>query len=346
MVKHFASNIITLMIVALVFAGGILAWGSAQMQKPGSFSEDVVFEVRAGDRLKTVSERLEEQGLIDNAMIFRIAARSAGDDTRLKFGEYKIPAYASMREVLDLVTSGRALAYQITIPEGLTSFQVVARLLEEPLLTGEIDEIPPEGSLAPDTYSISKGDSRASLIRRMTLAQHKIITEAWELRAEGLPLKDTDEALTLASIVEKETALPEERPLVASVFINRLNRGMRLQTDPTVIYGVTKGRGDLGRGLRQSELRKKTPYNTYVIEGLPPTPIANPGKASIEAVLNPAKSNYLFFVADGTGGHAFAETIDEHNRNVRKWRKIEAERRARQAQIDKQKKAEAEAENE
>ena len=346
MIKHFASNAITLMIVALGFAGGILAWGSAQMQKPGDFSEDVVFEVKVGDRLNAVSERLEEQGLIDNAMIFRIAARSSGDDARLKFGEYKIPAYASMQEVLDLVTSGRALAYQVTIPEGLTSFQVVARLLEEPLLTGEIDEIPPEGSLAPDTYSISKGDSRASLIRRMTLAQHKIITEAWELRAEGLPLKDTDEALTLASIVEKETGLPEERPLVASVFINRLNRGMRLQTDPTVIYGVTKGRGDLGRGLRQSELRKKTPYNTYVIEGLPPTPLANPGKASIEAVLNPAKSNYLFFVADGTGGHAFAETIDEHNRNVRKWRKIEAKRRAEQARIDKQKKAEAEAENE
>jgi UPF0755 protein len=332
MVRHFVSNALTLLIVAMTLVGGVIAWGAAQMDKPGGFTEDVVFEVKAGDRLQAVSERLEEKGLIGNSTIFRIAARYKGDDQRLKFGEYKIPAFSSMEDVLALVTSGRALAYQVTIPEGLTSFQVIARLKEEPLLEDDWTVIePPEGSLAPNTYSISKGDTITSLVRRMTLAQHKIITEAWELRADGLPLETPDDALTLASIIEKETGVNSERELVSSVFINRLNRGMKLQTDPTVIYGVTKGKGDLGRGLRQSELRTKTDWNTYVIEGLPPTPIANPGKAAIEAALNPASTDFIFFVADGSGGHAFAVTIGEHNKNVREWRKIEAKRRAEEA---------------
>ncbi|MFT5000114.1 MAG: UPF0755 protein [Paracoccaceae bacterium] len=333
MVRHFASNAITLLIVAMTLVGGIIAWGGVQMQSPGDFADDVVFEVKKGDRFDAVSERLAEGGLISDARIFRISARYSGDNNRLKFGEYKVPAYSSMDEVLALVTSGKALAYQVTIPEGLTSWQVVQVLNEEPLMSGEIleSEIPPEGSLAPNTYSISKGDDRKQLLRRMTLAQHKIITEAWELRAEGLPLNSPDEALTLASIIEKETGVKSEREIVASVFINRLNRGMRLQTDPTVIYGVTKGKGNLGRGLRLSELRTKTEYNTYVIDGLPPTPIANPGKAAIEAALNPGTSNFVFFVADGTGGHAFAETIGEHNRNVKAWRRIEAKKRAAEA---------------
>jgi len=331
MIRHIASNALTLLILAMMMVGGVIAWGSAQMDKAGGVSEDVVFEVRAGDRLTTVSNRLQENGLISNGTVFRISARSTGEDKKLKYGEYKIPAYSSMRQILALVTSGRSLSYQVTIPEGLTSFQIVALLMNQPLLTGDLTDIPPEGSLAPDTYSISKGDTRASLIHRMTLAQHRILTDAWGLRAEGLPLKTPDEALTLASIIEKETGLPSERALVASVFINRLNRGMRLQTDPTVIYGVTKGKGNLGRGLRQSELRTKTDWNTYVIEGLPATPIANPGKDSIEAALNPATSNFVFFVADGTGGHAFSETIGQHNKNVRKWRKIEAKKRAAKA---------------
>lgn len=329
MIRHLVSNALTLMIFAMTLVGGIIAWGSAQMDRAGGFSEDIVFEVRSGERLQSISERLQQEGLISNDVIFRIAARSSGNDQRLKFGEYQLPAYASMNDVLEIVTSGKALSYQVTIPEGLTSWQIVQRLKEEPMLTGDVSEIPPEGSLAPNTYSIAKGDEIGALLLRMTQAQHKIITEAWALREEGLPLKDTDEALTLASIIEKETGVNSEREIVASVFVNRLNRGMRLQTDPTVIYGVTKGKGSLGRGLRQSELRKKTEWNTYVIPGLPYTPIANPGKAAIEAALNPAKTDYLFFVADGTGGHAFAVTIDEHNKNVRAWRKIEAEKRAK-----------------
>jgi len=331
MVRHIASNALTLLIVAMTFVGGVIAWGGVQMHAAGDFRDDVVFEVKSGDRLKGVSERLQSQGIIANAIIFRIAARNAGDESKLKFGEYKLAAYSSMQKVLDVITSGKALTYQVTIPEGLTSFQITVLLKDNPLLSDDITEIPPEGSLAPDTYSISKGDAISTLLRRMTLAQHKIITEAWALRQDGLPLKTPDDALTLASIVEKETSVGDERAVVASVFVNRLRRGMRLQTDPTVIYGVTGGKGNLGRGLRQSELRRKTDWNTYVISGLPLTPIANPGKAAIEAALNPADTNYEFFVADGTGGHVFSETIGEHNKNVQKWRRIEAKRRASKA---------------
>lgn len=328
MVRHIASNALTLLIVALVLLGGVIVWGKVEFDRPGSFTEDAIFEVKPGDRLGAVSERLEQQGLISNARIFRIAARYSGDHERLKFGEYKVPANSSMREVMALVTSGRALAYQITIPEGLTSYQVIEKLKEHPILTGELAEIPPEGSLAPNTYAVSKGDTLQGVVERMTAAQSKILADAWKGRAEGLPLKTPEEALILASIVEKETGVDGERPMVASVFVNRLERGMRLQTDPTVIYGLTKGKGVLGRGIRRSELRKKTPYNTYLIDGLPPTPIANPGKSAIEATLNPAKTDFVFFVADGTGGHVFSATIGEHNQNVRAWRKIEAERKA------------------
>ena len=216
--------------------------------------------------------------------------------------------------------------YRIAIAEGVTSWQIVNALSQIDTLEGEVAEMPPEGSLAPDSYEVSAGDTVASVIERMRAAQDLLLAAAWEGRADGIPLKDPYEALILASIIEKETGVPEERGQVASVFTNRLEQGMKLQTDPTVIYGITKGQGVLGRGLRQSELRKKTDWNTYVIDGLPPTPIANPGQASLEAAVNPEETDFIFFVADGTGGHAFAKTLEEHNRNVAKWRKIEAER--------------------
>ena len=202
------------------------------------------------------------------------------------------------------------------------------------MLEGNVADLPAEGSLAPDSYEVRKGDTRANVIERMQSAQEVLVAAAWAGRSEDLPLASAEEMLVLASIIEKETGVPEERGQVASVFVNRLNRGMRLQTDPTVIYGITEGKGVLGRGLRQSELRKATPWNTYVIEGLPPTPIANPGRASIEAAVNPDQSSYVFFVADGTGGHAFAETLDEHNANVAKWRQIEAERSQTEGQAN------------
>ncbi len=216
--------------------------------------------------------------------------------------------------------------YRLSMAEGTTVWQVVRALEAADFLSGEIAAMPPEGMLAPDSYEVTAGSDRGALLARMEETQARRLAEAWQERAEGLPLESPEQALILASIIEKETATPEERPLVASVFVNRLKRGMRLQTDPTVIYGVTGGRGNLGRGLRQSELRRETPYNTYVIEGLPPTPIANPGIASIRAAVNPADTAYLFFVADGSGGHVFAETLAEHNANVARWRAIEAGR--------------------
>ena len=229
-------------------------------------------------------------------------------------------------EMFETARARAETRYRIAFAEGITSWQAVEGLKTVGLLAGAVAEVPPEGSLAPDSYEVREGDTRSGVIARMQEAQDVILAAAWEDRAEGLPLETPREALILASIIEKETGVAEERREVASVFVNRLRRGMRLQTDPTVIYGITEGRGVLGRGLRQSELRRATPWNTYVIDGLPPTPIANPGRASIAAAVDPAATDYVFFVADGSGGHAFAETLAEHNRNVARWREIEAER--------------------
>lgn len=235
-------------------------------------------------------------------------------------GEVEVPpAYAEAR------AEGNA-TYRVVIAEGATSWQIANALGQIDILQSDVTEVPAEGSLAPRDYDISEGDTVSSVLALMGDTQTRILTEAWQDRVDGLPLSSVEEALVLASIIEKETSVPDERRQVASVFVNRLNRGMRLQTDPTVIYGITRGAGVLGRGLRQSELREETPWNTYVIPGLPPTPIANPGQAAIEAALNPDTTEYIFFVADGTGGHAFATNLDDHNRNVARWREIEAER--------------------
>lgn len=217
--------------------------------------------------------------------------------------------------------------HRIALAEGVSAWQVVQSLIGIEVLAGQLEDIPEEGSIAPDSYEVRQGDSRQSVINRMMAAQEAVLIEAWKTRAEGLPLTTPHEALILASIIEKETALAAERDQVASVFINRLNRGIALQTDPSVIYGLTQGKSALGRGLRRSELKKDTPWNTYLYRGLPPTPIANPGRDSIRAALNPAETNFLYFVADGQGGHAFATSLKEHNRNVAKWRAIEAERK-------------------
>jgi UPF0755 protein len=245
--------------------------------------------------------------------------------------EIDLPA-EEMPEVYRAAVDDPITEYNVIVAEGVTSWQVATSLEGFDVLSGEIAETPEEGTLAPGGYTVRRGDARAELVETMQARQSEILAAAWAARAPGLPLESPEEALILASIIEKETAVPEERGRVASVFVNRLERGMRLQTDPTVIYGITEGQGVLGRGLRQSELRAATPWNTYVIDGLPPTPIANPGRASIEAALDPDATDYLFFVADGSGGHAFAETLAEHNRNVARWREIEAAREAEGAQ--------------
>ena len=227
-------------------------------------------------------------------------------------------AYIDVAEAPDM-------RWRVTLAEGVTSWMVVDALKRADFLTGDVAAVPAEGTLSPDSYEVEKGSDRAALLTEMAARQTAVLADLWAGRAEGLPYDTPDEALVMASIVEKETGIPEERKQVASVFINRLRSGMKLQTDPTVIYGLTKGEGILGRGLRQSELKRETPWNTYVIDGLPPTPIANPGRLSIEAALNPDTTAYLFFVADGSGGHAFAETLAQHNANVAKWREIEAQ---------------------
>jgi len=237
-------------------------------------------------------------------------------------------------EVPEVYTRTKAQAdtrFRIAMAEGVTSWQVVEGLKAIDMLTGTVAEVPAEGILAPDSYEVTEGEDRNEVISLMIASQEKRLAAAWDARDPGLPVESPEELLILASIIEKETGVPEEREQVASVFVNRLNQGMRLQTDPTVIYGITKGQGVLGRGLRRSELRGETPFNTYVIPGLPPAPIANPGRASLMAAAQPAKEDFVFFVADGTGCHAFAVTLEQHNANVARWRKIEAERGAEAA---------------
>ena len=279
-----------------------------------------------GATLDQVAEALEEEGVVSSAALFRIGARYEGRAEGLRFGEYEIPAGASMATVLDLLASGRVVQYAVTVPEGLTSWEVVRLIEAEEVLTGSVEEIPPEGSLAPETYSITRGDTRAGLIDRMQALQQRTLEEAWAARDLDIEIETPEEALVLASIIEKETAIAEERERVSAVFHNRLRRGMRLQSDPTIIYGVTEGEGPLGREIRRSDINAPTRWNTYVIDGLPPTPIANPGRDSIFAAVRPEETDEFYFVADGEGGHAFARTLAEHNRNVAAWRAIQRER--------------------
>ncbi len=322
--KAVAANALTFIILAAIVFGGVVGWGRAQFYAPGPLTEPVLVTVNSGDTLTRVTPKLVEAGAISNAEIFRLGARYSGLASQLKFGEYELPTGASMEEILLVLTSGRSIQYKVTIAEGLTSFEVVQVLLADPVLTGELPNIPPEGSLAPNTYLFGRGATRESIIETMTESQLDILNAAWIGRMPDHPVQSAEELLILASIIEKETGIAEEREQVASVFVNRLRLGMRMQTDPTVIYGITLGREVLGRGLRQSELDRETPYNTYRIAGLPPTPIANPGRAAIEAAANPDDTPYIFFVADGTGGHAFATNLADHNANVARWRAIEA----------------------
>jgi UPF0755 protein len=302
----------------------------ANQLKAGSFL------VPAGASMEGIVDQITKggQSTCGTEIVYRVGVTRVGIQVReldpssnryVALAEFA-PDAADIPEAYQNAVSQSDTRYRIALAEGVTSWQVLNALNNTDLLEGDVEAIPAEGSLAPDSYEFSPRASVASLVQRMTQAQSDILAQAWANRAEGLPLNSPEEALILASIVEKETGLAAERQQVASVFINRLNQRMKLQTDPTVIYGITKGEGILGRGLRQSELRRETPWNTYVIAGLPPTPIANPGRASIEAALNPDTTEYIFFVADGTGGHAFATNLADHNRNVAAWRAIEAER--------------------
>ena len=297
-------------------------YAHSEYTAPGPLAENKVFIVEPGLSVSGIGSALESNGIISNGRIFSIMAQLTGQRTRLKAGEYEFPAEASMQTVMGLIASGKAITYKISIPEGFTSEMAVARVNANEVLTGPPATVPPEGSILPDTYVFRRGMTRQKLVEDMQAAQVKLLDELWASRVPVPAITTKEQAVTLASIVEKETAVPEERPVIASVFINRLDKGMRLQSDPTIIYGIVGGKGRLDRPLSRADIETPTAYNTYRIDGLPPGPIANPGRAALEAVLKPAPSDHLYFVADGTGGHAFAATLEEHNRNVRKWREI------------------------
>jgi UPF0755 protein len=325
-VKSFLSFVAGLFLLAVIAvgAGGYFAWREAT--RAGPLAEDTVVLFEPGVSAAAMADQLLSAGAIRYPELFQAAARLRGDAPKLKAGEYKIPAGASVVEIIDLLVEGKSILHYLTAPEGRTTAQILALVNADDALSGELTLTPGEGELLPETYAFTRGRTRDEIVGDMMKAHDVLVDQLWNDRAMDLPFSTAEEAIILASIVEKETGVAEERPLIAAVFINRLKKRMRLQSDPTIIYGLTKGE-PLGRGLRVSEIEGATPYNTYVIFGLPPTPIANPGRAAIEAVLNPAESDALYFVADGTGGHVFAASLDEHNRNVAEWRRIERAQR-------------------
>ncbi|MGZ5836066.1 MAG: endolytic transglycosylase MltG [Xanthobacteraceae bacterium] len=314
--------VFTILVLLALVGGGAVFFAKQQLDARGPLDADKIVNVpRAG--IRDVADTLEREGVISQPWLFIAMALVQKSRGELRAGEYQFPKQASLQEVIGTIIDGKVVQHSITIPEGLTSEQVVQRLLEADVLAGNIREIPREGSLQPETYRVTRGTTREQMIQRMQQAQRRILQEAWDRRASDLPLRTPEELLTLASIVEKETGKPDERARVAAVFINRLKQRIKLQSDPTIIYGLVGGKGTLGRPITRSEITQPTPYNTYTIDGLPPGPIANPGKASIEATANPARTRELFFVADGTGGHSFSDNLEQHNRNVAKLRALD-----------------------
>ena len=308
-------------VLLAVMAAGAWFYLQQQFEAAGPLESETVVVVQRGAGVTAIADSLAAAGVIDDSRIFVLGLRLFGDGASLKAGEYAFAAGTSMQAAAALIASGRTVVHRLTVPEGLTSVEVVALLEAAEPLEGDVGEVPPDGSLLPETYHFHRGDARAEILARMRSSMTAALSEIWETRAADLPLGSPEEALVLASIVEKETGVASERALVAGVFTNRLRKGMPLQSDPTVVYGITLGKAALGRSLTRDDLAAATPYNTYQIGGLPPGPIANPGRASLEAAVNPAESDYLYFVAAGDGGHAFAKTLAEHNRNVAKWRK-------------------------
>jgi len=326
----FLNFLVSSAVFVLVVAAVAFYLGKREFDAPGPSTTAETIMIRPNTGVREIADLLESEGLISDARIFLVGLRVHDADGKLKAGEYEIKAGASMRDIMRLLESGKSVLYSLTIPEGLTVAQVFDRIAKTEELSGELpDELPPEGSLAADTLRFTRGLSRKEVVAKLLADQEELVNSIWERRAPDLPLKDVNEFVTLASIVEKETGRADERSRVAAVFLNRLERGMRLQSDPTVIYGLFGGEGKpADRPIYRSDLDKPTPYNTYAVDGLPPTPIANPGRAALEAVANPSRTDELYFVASGDGGHVFASTLKEHNENVARWRKIERERAA------------------
>ncbi len=316
------------LVVAVLFGLGLWIYNGAGPTARKGASTTVI--LRKGTGVAEIGAALQQAGVVRSSPLFMAAAQATGAARRMRAGEYAFPSRASLREVIGRLRRGQVVHHRITIPEGLSSRQTVDVLNHSDVLTGPAP-LPPEGSLLPETYEVVRGQSRAGLLKRMTDDRERLLATLWAHRQPGLPFADADQAVTLASIVERETALSAERPHVASVYINRLRQGVKLEADPTVIYGLTQGAGPLGHGLRASELAAPSPYNTYLNAGLPPTPINNPGRASLAAVLDPTPGADLYFVADGSGGHVFARTLAEHEKNVVRWRVFEKRRAEQQA---------------
>jgi UPF0755 protein len=316
--------IITILLFAMIGAGAVYYYGRQVLETPGPLAEEKVVNIpmRAGKR--DIAEVLNKEGVTDvNPWVFIASVFALKASSDLKPGEYAFQKNASLRDVIGTMVEGKVVQHAVTIPEGLTSEQIVGRLSDNDIFTGSVHEIPREGTLLPETYKFPRGTSRDQVIQRMQREQKRVVAEIWERRSPDVPVKTPDQLVTLASIVEKETGKPDERSRVAAVFVNRLKQKIKLQSDPTIIYGLVGGKGTLGRPIKRSEITQPSPYNTYVIDGLPPGPISNPGRASLEAAANPARTRDLYFVADGTGGHAFTETYDQHQKNVAKLRAME-----------------------
>ncbi|MDE1936454.1 endolytic transglycosylase MltG [Bradyrhizobium sp.] len=316
--------IITFILFVMIAVGGIYIYGKQKIEAPGPLQADKIVNIPTRAGVTDIADILQREGVIDSnrwafiGSVFALRARS-----ELKPGEYQFQKNASLREVISTIVDGKVVQHSVTIPEGLTSEQIVARLSDNDIFSGSVREIPREGTLLPETYKFPRGTPREQVIARMQQAQKRVLAELWERRSPDLPIKTPEQLVTLASIVEKETGKADERSRVAAVFVNRLRQKIKLQSDPTIIYGLVGGKGTLGRPIKRSEIQQPSPYNTYVIEGLPPGPIANPGRASLEAAANPARTRDLYFVADGTGGHAFSESYDQHQKNVAKLRAME-----------------------
>ena len=316
--------IITILLIAMIAVGAGYFYGKQILEAPGPLVEERVVNIpqRAGKR--DIADVLTREGVIDvNPWIFIGSVFALKASSELKPGEYAFQKNASLHEVIATIVEGKVVQHAVTIPEGLTSEQIVARLSDNDIFTGSLQEIPREGTLLPETYKFPRGTTREQVIQRMQQAQKRILGEIWERRSADLPFRTPEQLVTLASIVEKETGKPDERSRVAAVFLNRMKQKIKLQSDPTIIYGLVGGKGTLGRPIKRSEIIQPSPYNTYVIDGLPPGPISNPGRASLEATANPARTRDLYFVADGTGGHAFTETYDQHQKNVARLRATE-----------------------
>lgn len=319
-------NFIITALVFVVLAGGVAAYfGKREFEAPGPLATDTTVLIKPNSGIQEIADQLERRGIISDARIFWIGVSAYRNDSKLKAGEYEIKAASSMFDVMEVLKSGKSVLYSLTIPEGLTVEQAFERIAGNDVLTGDLPAtMPPEGSIATDTMRFTRGATREDIVKKLVADQKKLVDDIWARRVDNLPIKTVDEFVTLASIVEKETGRADERSRVAAVFVNRLKKKMRLQSDPTIIYGLFGGKGKpQDRPIYQSDIDKPTPYNTYQINGLPPTAIANPGRAALEAVANPSQTDDLYFVADGSGGHVFASTLEEHNENVARYREFQ-----------------------